>query len=144
MLPHRSPLSALAAYTGRFLQCPRNAVINSLKPNLDEDKLIIFMSLLEKYTVSHIKILEFFNNPKRHDGVDEFRYMMGSPTQVLFDVYPDLNTPLFKKMYDDLYIDGMVSTENLNTTMTGSGMVQKRTTDLGDDFLRFVMDKGNL
>ena len=46
-----------------------NSVINSLNPNLDEEKLIIFLDLLDKYTVSHIKILYFFFNPERFDGV---------------------------------------------------------------------------
>lgn len=117
-----------------------NSVVNSLNPDIDEEKLIVFLSLLDKYTVSHIKIIYFFNNPKRFDGISSSSYMMGSPSTPLFQVFPELNNGLFKKMYDDLYTDGMVNTENLNVTMTGSGMVAKRTTQLGDDFLRFILD----
>ena len=117
-----------------------NSVVNSLNPDIDEEKLIVFLSLLDKYTVSHIKIIYFFNNPKRFDGISSSSYMMGSPSTPLFQVFPELNNGLFKKMYDDLYTDGMVNTENLNATMTGSGMVAKRTTQLGDDFLRFILD----
>lgn len=117
-----------------------NSVVNSLNPDIDEEKLIVFLSLLDKYTVSHIKIIYFFNNPKRFDGISSSSYMMGSPSTPLFQAFPELNNGLFKKMYDDLYTDGMVNTENLNVTMTGSGMVAKRTTQLGDDFLRFILD----
>ncbi len=117
-----------------------NSVVNSLNPDIDEEKLIVFLSLLDKYTVSHIKIIYYFNNPKRFDGISSSSYMMGSPSTPLFQVFPELNNGLFKKMYDDLYTDGMVNTENLNVTMTGSGMVAKRTTQLGDDFLRFILD----
>lgn len=118
-----------------------NAVVNSLSPELEEEKLIVFMNLLDKYTVSHIKIIYFFNNPERFVGINSSSYMMGSPTIPLFHVYPDLNNALFEKIYDDLYTDGMVNTENLNVTMTGSGMVAKRTTPLGDEFLKFILNK---
>ena len=37
----------------------------------------------------------------------------------------------------------MVNTESLNCTMTSSGMVAKRTTKLGDQFLTFILDKNS-
>jgi hypothetical protein len=120
-----------------------NSVVNSLTPDIDEEKLIVFLSLLDKYTISHIKIIYFFNNPKRFDGISSSSYMMGSPTTPLFQIYPELNNGLFKKIYDDLYTDGMVTTESLNVTMTGSGMVAKRTTPLCDEFLKFILDSDN-
>ena len=122
------------------LACLANAVINSLRPDLEEEKLIVFLNLLDKYTVSHIKIIYFFNNPLRFDGIDCNTYMSGSPKTPLFSVYPELNNDLFKKIYDDLYVDGMVNTENLNITMSGRGMVDKRTTQLGKEFLDFILD----
>ena len=121
-----------------------NSVINSLNPNLDEEKLIIFLDLLDKYTVSHIKILYFFFNPERFDGVAHASYMMGSPLTPLFRTYPELNNELFDKTYGDLYNDGMVSLKDLNITMTGSGMVAKRTTPIADEFLKFILDKDEI
>ena len=38
-----------------------NALLYTVEHSIDEDKLIMFMSYVEKYTVSHIKILNFFN-----------------------------------------------------------------------------------
>lgn len=116
-----------------------NAVVNSINPTLDEERLIIFLELLDKYTISHIKIINFFHMPTQFEGVSGNSYMMGSPTTVLFNVYPELNNELFDKIYKDLYTDGMVSTQNLHVTMTGSGIVAKRTTKLGDQFLQFIM-----
>ena len=113
-----------------------NSVINSINPDLDEEKLIVFLELLDKYTVSHIKIIYFFFDPKRFEGLNSNAYMMGSPSTPLFSVYPELNNELFKKIYGDLYTDGMVTLENLNISMTGSGMVAKRTTPIADEFLR--------
>jgi hypothetical protein len=121
-----------------------NSVINSLNPDLDEEKLIVFLDLLDKYTVSHIKIIYFFFDPKRFEGVNSNAYMMGSPSTPLFSVYPELNNELFKKIYGDLYTDGMVTLENLNISMTGSGMVAKRTTPIADEFLRFILEKDEI
>ena len=98
-----------------------------------------YLDLFDKYTISHIKIIKFFNNPTHFAKASNSPYMVGSPTTVLFQAFPELDNVLFKKVYKDLYIDGMVTTENLNITVTGSAMVAKRTTELGDDFLRFIL-----
>ena len=121
-----------------------NSVINSLNPDLNEEKLIVFLDLLDRYTVSHIKILYFFFEPKRFDGIDSNTYIMGSPSTPLFHVYPELNNELFEKIYADLYNDGMVTLKNLNTSMTGSGMVAKRTTAIADEFLKFILEKDEI
>ena len=130
---------AVRTATQQKMKYLANAVANSLEIDLDEERLIIFMDLLDKYTISHIKILYFFHNPKQASGANESSYVMGNPTTILFQTHPELDTPMFKKIYNDLYVDGVVSTENLNITMTGSGMLAKRTTPLGDEFLRFIL-----
>lgn len=131
---------AMRTAKGEKLSYLANAVVNTIGQDLDEERLIVFLDLIDKYTVSHIKIINFFYDPTRFEGVSSSSYMMGSPTIPLFAIYPELNNDLFSKIYKDLYIDGMVNTENLNCTMTGSGMVAKRTTKLGDQFLRFILE----
>lgn len=115
-----------------------NAVVNTTSLDLNEEKLIVFLDLLDKYTISHIKIINFFFKPSRFEGVSSSSYMMGSPKTPLFDIYPELDNDLFNKIYNDLYTDGMVNTKDLNCTMTGAGMIAKRTTALGDEFLDFI------
>ena len=131
---------AMRTARGEKLSYLANAVVNTIGQDLDEERLIVFLDLIDKYTVSHIKIINFFYDPTRFEGTSSSSYMMGSPTTPLFSVYPELNNDLFNKIYKDLYIDGMVNTENLNCTMTGSGMVAKRTTKLGDQFLSFILE----
>ena len=70
--------------------------------------------------------------------------MTKSPSTPLFHVYPELNNELFEKIYGDLYNDGMVTLKNLNTSMTGSGMVAKRTTAIADEFLKFILEKDEI
>ncbi len=116
-----------------------NAVINSIDINIEEEKMILFLALLDKYTVSHIKTINFFNNPKKF-GVDASNYYMGSPKDPLFQTCPELNTPIFDKIFKDLYLDGLVTSDSLNSTMTPNGMVAKRTSALGDEFLSFIIN----
>lgn len=114
-----------------------NALLYTVEHSIDEDKLIMFMSYVEKYTVSHIKILNFFNNPKKFPNVNVENCIMGSPSQPLSQVYPEVS-PLRDKCINDLYNDGLMNTQSINISMTAQGMVAKRTTQLGDDFLSFL------
>lgn len=114
-----------------------NALLYTVEQNIDEDKLIMFMSYVEKYTVSHIKILNFFNNPKKFPNVNVENCIMGSPSQLLSQVYPEVS-PLRDKCINDLYNDGLMNTQSINVSMTAQGMVAKRTTQLGDEFLSFL------
>lgn len=116
-----------------------NAVINSFRQSIEEEKLIIFFDLIDKYTVSHIKIVNFFNNPKKFETTKTASYYIGAPSDLLFLAYPELENPLFNKIYRDLYLDGIVNTESLNVSMTANGMEAKRTTALGDEFLDFIL-----
>ena len=129
---------AMKTYSEEKIMLLANAVLNSCYVDIEEEKLIVFLALIDQYTVSHIKTLAFYYNPMAYDIVALSDYYMGAPTKPLFAVYPELDNYLFNKIYGDLYNDGMVDTKNLNITMTGSGMVAKRTTQLADDFLRFI------
>ena len=84
-----------------------------------------------------IKILNFFNNPEKFDNLNVNSYVMGSPLQPLSKVYPEV-VPLKDKCINDLYNDGLMTTQSINVTMTVQGMLAKRTTELGDEFLSFL------
>lgn len=114
-----------------------NALVYSVDHSIDEDKLIIFMSYVEKYSVAHIKILNFFNDPEKFGNASISGCVMGSPAQPLCRVYPEVAT-LKDKCINDLYNDGLMTTQNINVTMTSQGMFAKRTTGLGDEFLKFL------
>lgn len=49
------------------------------------------------------------------------------------------NRPLMERIYRDLDAEGLIS-GGLHTTMSGSGLLAKRTTGTGDAFLEFVAD----
>lgn len=99
--------------------------------------------MIEKYTIWHLKILDYFENPEKFDNVNKSKYYMGSPKSVLFEVYPELKgkEKYVDKIVKELYSDGLMTTENLNTTMSASGMVASRTSEMANDFIRFITRK---
>lgn len=117
-----------------------DAVVNSLSCPFEESVVMMFFSMIGKYTLWHLKILDFFQNPKKFDGVNESNYYMGSPKSVLFDVYPDLRTKeaYVDRIVKELYADGLMNTDNLNCTMTGQGMVASRVSSIGNEFIDFI------
>lgn len=119
-----------------------NVVRNSVSCDLEDSVFMIFLDLIHKYTVWHINILLFFENPENFDAVRRSRYSMGSPITLLEEVYPELKAEqtLVNKMIRELYVDGLLTNENMNTTMTENGMKTSRTTKLGNQFLDLLRD----
>lgn len=119
-----------------------NAVKNSMSSNMEESIQLMYLDMISKYTVWHLKILVFFKNPLAFENVDAGHYYMGSPKEPLYMVYPELkkSDEIVNKIVKELYTDGLMSTENLNCTMTGSGMVASRTTGLGNGLVDFIME----
>ncbi len=120
-----------------------NAVLNSLTCPFEESVVMMFFSMIGKYTLWHLKILDFFQNPKKFKKAQEGNYYMGSPKTVLFDVYPELvdKEEYVDRIVKELYSDGLMNTENLNCTMTSSGMLSPRVSKIGEHFIDFITQR---
>ena len=122
----------------------QNAIMNTaLGQSPDKTKGQIFLNLLDTFTVWHIKILHFIDNPTRwfeNAGQTPPSFMMGSLSSVLIDAFPPLNgqQDLLNVIWRVLYDNGFHNTSGLMTTMTGNGLLENRTTQLGQEFLKFI------
>lgn len=116
-----------------------NALINSINIDFDETTMLIFLNLIEEYTDLHMIILDFFSNPLKFSSVKNSNLYMGSPMKLFYDEYPNFKVKenLISLINNKLYLDGLLSSNSLNTTMTSDGAKEKQTTDLGDQFLEF-------
>lgn len=112
-----------------------NAVSNSAITTISEERIVIMLNCIEKYTIQHLRLLRFLQNPKEYCIKDS--YIGGSPMTIYNDYYPDRDKSLDNIVIRDLYADGFISTNSLSTTVTSAGMVEKRTTRLGDDMIEF-------
>ncbi len=62
---------AIRTHQKEKLEALRNAVLNSALPTAPEDDIkIIFLNLIESFTVTHIKLLKFFNERRSKYWID--------------------------------------------------------------------------
>ena len=119
-----------------------NAVRNSIEANIEESIMMIYLDLLDKYTIWHIRILNLFYNPKAFSQIDVSDIIMGSASVVVEQVYPEIakEKNLLDKIVKDLQNDGMmVEGSYMYAGMTANGIVSSRTTDLGNKFLQVII-----
>lgn len=124
----------------------KNAVINTaLNESPDKTKSQIFLNLVDTFTVWHIKILNFFNNPRQwftQAGQTPPNLMMGSMFSVLRTAFPSLagQDELVDVIWNDLHDTGFHQSSGLKTMMSGDGTLAGRTTQLGKEFIHFISE----
>ena len=117
---------------GKKMDYLANAVKYTAENEIDEDNLIIMLNCIEKYTLSHILILKYLQNPSSFSNGKQ--YIAGGLFTYFDDYYPDFNKALQSIILKDLFRDGLVNTDT-GGSMTSAGIEAKRTTELGDLFI---------
>ena len=127
----------------------RNAVLNSALPSPPDESLrLIFLLLVDQFTVWHLRLLKLFHDPegwfKKHKKHNPLH--TGGLSHILEIAYPELRgkREFYDQVWRDLYLRGLVGTESLHVMMSASGLMAKRTTDLGDRFLKFIEEPEDL
>lgn len=126
------------------IQAFQNAILNTaLGENPDKTKGQIFFNLLDTFTIWHIKILHFIDNPTQwfeSAGQTPPNLYMGSLFSILKNAFPQLKgqDELADLIWRDLHDNGLHRSGDLKTTMTGDGLLANRTSDLGKSFLKFI------
>lgn len=116
----------------------RNALANIAIGQAPEEAMQhIFLNLLDTLTEIHVRILMLFQAPTPPRNVS-----MGALSSVLEHNMPKMigRSDLYDRVWKDLYLTGLVNTDGLHTAMSRHGLGQKRTTGLGDAFLRFIKE----
>lgn len=129
---------ALRTHQEAKLRALQNAILNVATGQGPEETLQhLFLEFVDSFTALHLRILKLFQAPTPPPSMS-----MGGLSHVLEHNMPDLRShqELYKQMWRDLYSRGLVSTDSLGGTMSASGLAAKRTTQLGDDFLKFIGD----
>jgi len=129
------------------LNALKNAVINSALPHPIEQSLQqMFISWIDIFTVWHIRVLHLFHNPPQWatDNNHPFpaNISSGGLDTILGFAFPELaqDRAQYDQIWNDLNQKGLISTPSLHSMMSWSGMISRRTTDLGEKFLAFISD----
>ncbi|BBK37721.1 hypothetical protein STAQ_27990 [Allostella sp. ATCC 35155] len=123
----------------------RNAVLNAaLGDTPDDDLRAIFLGFVDRLTALHLTVLAAVQRPSENEMlVARFQNVSrGALLPVLTAAVPRLHSPpsLATTIWGDLRSALLVEAVDLNMMMTGSGLLQKRTTALGDQLLRFISE----
>lgn len=116
-----------------------NAVLNVAMGQSPHEALQhMFLEWIDTLSVLHLQILKLFQQPTPSPNMS-----MGGLSSVLEYNMPELqgHAPIYNQVWRDLYSRGLVNTEGLNVTMSGRGLSEKRTSEIGDAFLAFISDR---
>ena len=127
-----------------------NALFNTVYiTDISEEKKMVFFSLLEKYTLSSIKLLRLYseNNYRESDYVQ--RSGMSVTTEhpgqekAIKYILEYINefkgeSDLVKNLTTQLYYDGLLEEIDFSIPEYPKQSRRKRTTSLGDEFLLFI------
>ena len=124
----------------------RGAIMNTaIGQSPGEALRLMFIGFIDYFTEWHLRVLFLFDEPRETlaslgQGVPNL--YMGDLEDVLEHAYPELRNSrtICDRIWSDLYQRGLVNTDGLHTTMTGDGVLQSRTTDLGKRFLAFIQE----
>jgi hypothetical protein len=124
------------------LEALRNAVLNtSLKIAIDEDLQLMFLSFIDTFTVSHLKLMDLLNDPHNWVIKNDIAFVKSDRPDVVFEQsFQDFKAR--RKYYDifvkDLYSRGLTIKDiaYLSTDLYGTLVTQA--TDTGKEFMNFV------
>jgi hypothetical protein len=140
---------AIKTSDGEKLQAFRNAVLNTAAGEAPSKTVSeLFLNLIDGFTSWHIKILSLFNDPPVWFKLQGKRFpdaYLGSLFLVVTSAFPELEgqADLAELIWSDLQRAGLHNSSGLRTGMTGDGLTASRTTNLGKEFLRFIMEQPN-
>ena len=112
-----------------------NAVEYTASHPIQEDDLIILLNQIPRYTISHFKVLLYFQNPSAYNTKRE-NLLAGSPLHYFYNRYPDFDKSRATRVMNELFRDGLITT-NSEGTASVSGINAKKTSELGDLFISF-------
>lgn len=120
----------------------RNTILNTaLGFVLDDVVRGSFMDYVDRFSPLHIKALRLLQDPtKSHEMSRRVSNMMAGGLGALLEaaIPAEARGAPVQRVYSDLSSASLVEGGGLNVMMSDTGLMQKRTTAIGDDFLRFI------
>jgi hypothetical protein len=123
----------------------RNAVLNSVAPDApDADTQAIFLDMIDRFTPSHLRLLTLWNDPpgwfSSHQGLTvPVAGMAGSRTQTVEAGLPEMQgrREFYLLVAGELHDAGLM-TATLSGMVSASALMDRLTTDFGQQLVRFI------
>ncbi|MFC3691060.1 hypothetical protein [Chenggangzhangella methanolivorans] len=118
-----------------------NAAINTaIGVTMDEVVRASFMAYIERYSPLHLEVLRILANPGAHERMSAAakKVYIGSSVTVLIEALNGPTEDVVARVLRDLDSDGLTNGSAMGAMATGGSMLDKRTSSIGDAFLRFI------
>jgi hypothetical protein len=125
------------------LDALHNAVLNSVGPDApDADTQAIFLSLADRYTSSHLRLLAMWDDPPawfESHGLQPRTDVMSGPRTLTMDIgLPEMaGSDFYLHLASEMFTDGLM-TPHLQGGVSGTALMDHLTSDLGREFVRFI------
>lgn len=134
---------AMGTHRDEKLEALRNAVLNTAAGvQLDDVLRGAFLGYIDRFSALHLKVLKVLENPGAVAAIAARveNMMAGGLSHILPLGVPEVagNTQLLERVVSDLKREDLIEGAGLNTTISSSGLLEKRTSQVGDAFLRFI------
>lgn len=140
---HATQVAARNAHQGKR-EALRNAILNAGLPTApNESRRILFLHYIDIMTPWHMRLLALFDSPPgwfamQGRPVPDFGF--GSLWRILQTAFEDAakEADLVRLIWRDLHQCGLVNIDSLMTNMSGSGLLERRTSTVGRDFVAYI------
>jgi hypothetical protein len=121
----------------------RAAVLNTATAaEPDEEMQLLFLRLIEVYSAAHLQLLKLLDDPTGTfdaRGIERQSSATGTIGAIVIEpMFPEWETPFYTRIHADLEADGLA--HGISGLMTPQGVWSRRTTPLGERFLRFITE----
>jgi hypothetical protein len=130
--------AAVRTHQAEKLKALRNAIRHIATGQGPEETVQhLLLAFIDEFSEMHLRILAFARAPRPPNGI-----MGGGLNTVLENNIPVLRSQraLYDQLWKDLYLRGLVGSERLHVMMTGSGLAERQTSQLGEALLDFIAD----
>lgn len=138
---------ALRNHQDEKLSALRGAVLHAGLPHGPDEQLqLMFLQFVDELTPSHLAMLALLNGPvlwMEQHNITYPGWGMGGVSTVVEHCFPALRgrREVYEQIVRDLQTRGLFHQgQFLNVTMTGNGMVESRTTEIGRAFIAYVSE----
>lgn len=141
-------IGALKTFEIEKMEYYANALYSSARNmNISNEKKLFYLTLLDRYTLSHILILKYFsenhfdNKPNPTNGI-KITHVGGTEKPIVGIIenipYLDKDSLFVKHITNQLYSDSLIYNVDLDMPVSPKQARAKRTTKYGDEFLAFI------
>lgn len=120
-----------------------NAISNTPKLEIDENKKQMFLTYIDEFNEWHLRILSFLDNSAIYfEEGNKPNFTMAGKSSILVKAFPELSSQrvFYDRIVTDLYSKGLIVYDSLHTTMSEQGLWQSGTTEFGKEFLQFISE----